>query len=94
MLFIRHIYIYFLSIKIAPVQKPIGIDPQELLRERENRINQKIVSRIEELENTPVSSNEDSRIKAIIELKALRLLNLQKQVSCIKISIKSMLFVD
>jgi SWI/SNF-related matrix-associated actin-dependent regulator of chromatin subfamily A protein 2/4 len=51
-----------------------------LLRERENRIQQKVVYRIEELENLPATMGEDVRLKVIIELKALRLLNFQKQV--------------
>jgi SWI/SNF-related matrix-associated actin-dependent regulator of chromatin subfamily A protein 2/4 len=51
-----------------------------LLRERENRIQQKVVYRIEELENLPATMSEDVRLKVIIELKALRLLNFQKQV--------------
>jgi SWI/SNF-related matrix-associated actin-dependent regulator of chromatin subfamily A protein 2/4 len=68
--------------KIAPVQKPQGLDPQELLRERENFISQKIKYRIGELENlAPIKTlNQDLRLKINIELKALRLLDLQKQL--------------
>jgi len=68
--------------KIAPVQKPQGLDPQELLKERENFITQKIKYRIIELESLPVKQlqSDDLRLKINIELKALRLLELQKQV--------------
>jgi SWI/SNF-related matrix-associated actin-dependent regulator of chromatin subfamily A member 2/4 len=67
--------------KIAPVQKPSGLDPHELLKERENFINQKIRYRISELERLPIKQvNDDLRLKISIELKALRLLEFQKQV--------------
>ncbi len=67
--------------KITPIQKPIGLDPQEILKERENRIAQSIYTRIDELENmSALSVNDDAKVKAIIELKALRLLNFQKQL--------------
>jgi SWI/SNF-related matrix-associated actin-dependent regulator of chromatin subfamily A protein 2/4 len=77
--------------KIAPVQKPSGLDPHELLKERENFINQKIKYRISELERLPIKQviNDDLRLKISIELKALRLLEFQKQlrqeiVSCMR----------
>eukprot|EP00794_Sanderia_malayensis_P007886 gene7886-8739_t len=66
--------------RLAPVQKPKGIDPVELLREKEYRIQTRILSRIQELENLPGSIPDDMRKKALIELKALRLLNFQKQL--------------
>ncbi len=70
----------FVCLRITPVQKPIGLDPVEVLRERENRIAQKVVNRIEDLENLPATMNEELRLKVVIELKSLRLLNFQKQV--------------
>ena len=71
--------------KIAPVQKPSGLDPHELLRERENFISQKIKYRIGELERLqpmqkPLQLGDDLRLKISIELKALRLLEFQKQL--------------
>ena len=44
------------------------------------RIQARIVQRIMELEGLPGSIPEDLRMKAMIELRALRLLNFQKQV--------------
>ena len=98
--------------KITPVQKPSGLDPQELLRERENFIAQQIRCRIGQLEILvpPLESaakqqhqtqqqqannsqalvpaysqqqrlqNEALKMKVNIELKALRLLDFQKQL--------------
>lgn len=68
--------------KIAPVQKPNGLDPQELVKERENFISQKIKYRITELESLPITriNDQELKLKINIELKALRLLNLQKQL--------------
>ena len=44
------------------------------------RIQARIVNRVHELENLPGTLADDMRKKALIELKALRLLNFQKQV--------------
>eukprot|EP00795_Rhopilema_esculentum_P004788 gene4788-21097_t len=66
--------------RLAPIQKPKGIDPIEILREKEYRIQSRIVNRMHQLENLPGSIAEDMRKKALIELKALRLLNFQKQL--------------
>ena len=76
--------------KIAPVQKPNGLDPHELLKERENFISQKIKYRITELEQLPIKQlGDELKVKVCIELKALRLLEFQKQlrgevVSCMR----------
>lgn len=45
-----------------------------------DRIANRIAYRIEELENLPVVMSDDLKVKALIELRALRLLNFQKQV--------------
>ena len=45
------------------------------------RVANRIAMRIKELEDLPVNMAEDVKTKATIELKALRLLNLQRQVS-------------
>ncbi|VDO93159.1 unnamed protein product, partial [Soboliphyme baturini] len=65
---------------IAPVAKPCGIDPIEVLKERENRIANRIGHRIKELKNFILTIDPELRIKAEIELRSLRLLNLQKQI--------------
>lgn len=75
--------------RITPVAKPQGIDPVEILKERENRLAARIVHRIEEFSNLPANLPDDLRIKAMIELKALRLLNFQRQlrsevISCMR----------
>ncbi|XP_017695322.1 PREDICTED: transcription activator BRG1-like, partial [Lepidothrix coronata] len=67
--------------RITPIQKPRGLDPVEILQEREYRLQARIAHRIQELENLPGSLAGDLRTKATIELKALRLLNFQRQVS-------------
>ncbi|XP_028404459.1 transcription activator BRG1-like isoform X2 [Dendronephthya gigantea] len=67
--------------RLAPVAKPAGLDPVAILRERESRIQARITLRIHELEGLPLKSlAEDLRLQATIELKALRLLNFQKQL--------------
>uniref|UniRef100_A0A1A7YC17 Nucleolin n=1 Tax=Iconisemion striatum TaxID=60296 RepID=A0A1A7YC17_9TELE len=66
--------------RITPVQKPCGLDPVEILQEREYRLQARIAHRIAELENLPGSLAGDLRTKATIELKALRLLNFQRQL--------------
>ncbi len=76
--------------KIAPIQKPNGIDPHDLLKERENYITQKIHYRIQELESLPLEKlNDELNTKIKLELRALRLLDFQKQlrheiVSCMR----------
>lgn len=66
--------------QLAPVAKPTGLDPVAILKERENRIQARIVQRIKELEGLPGNLPDDLRLKAMIELRALRLLNVQKQL--------------
>merc|ERR1719295_2015109 len=66
--------------RITPVAKPSGIDPVTLLQERENRLAARVAHRIDELQNLPVNMADDIRMKAEIELRALRLLNFQRQL--------------
>lgn len=66
--------------KVTPVAKPCGLDPIEIIKERENRIAQRIALRIKELESLPANIADDRRIKAMIELRALRLVQFQKQL--------------
>ncbi|XP_035698994.1 transcription activator BRG1-like isoform X1 [Branchiostoma floridae] len=75
--------------RLAPMGKPQGVDPVEILNEREHRIQQRISHRIQDLSNLPGNMSEDLQLQATIELKALRLLNFQKQlrtdvVSCMR----------
>lgn len=75
--------------RVSPVGKPTGLDPIEILNEREHRLCARIAQRIQELETLPATMPEDMQRKAMIELKALRLLNFQRQlrqevVSCMR----------
>ncbi|XP_072243437.1 probable global transcription activator SNF2L2 isoform X2 [Leuresthes tenuis] len=66
--------------RITPIQKPQGLDPVGILQEREYRLQARIAHRIQELESLPGSLPHDLRNKATVELKALRLLNFQRQL--------------
>uniref|UniRef100_A0A182T8T4 QLQ domain-containing protein n=1 Tax=Anopheles maculatus TaxID=74869 RepID=A0A182T8T4_9DIPT len=66
--------------RVTTVAKPAGLDPLTILQERENRLAARIALRLEELTNLPASMPEDLRMKALIELRALRVLNFQRQL--------------
>jgi len=66
--------------RITPVTKPTGIDPMELMRERENRIMNRLGLRIKELESAMVTVDPKLRTQLEINMRSLRLLNYQKQV--------------
>ncbi|XP_055706640.1 ATP-dependent helicase brm isoform X2 [Phlebotomus papatasi] len=66
--------------RVTTVPKPAGLDPITILQERENRLATRIALRMEELTNLPTSMPEDLRIQAQIELRALRVLNFQRQL--------------
>ncbi|KAL0979957.1 hypothetical protein UPYG_G00192090 [Umbra pygmaea] len=66
--------------RVTPIQKPQGLDPTEILQEREYRLQARIAHRIQELESLPGALPPDLRSKATVELKALRLLNFQRQL--------------
>eukprot|EP00118_Oscarella_pearsei_P006560 m.29833 g.29833 ORF g.29833 m.29833 type:complete len:1434 (+) comp31236_c0_seq3:78-4379(+) len=67
--------------KLSLQGKPGGVDPMEIIKERERRIEARIVLRIDELDTLPVSSlGGELKIKALIELRALRLLGFQRQL--------------
>lgn len=75
--------------RVTTVAKPQGLDPIIILNERENRMAARIALRMEQLKNLPTSMSEDLRIQAQIELRALRVLNFQRQlrseiVQCIR----------
>lgn len=65
---------------MTPIAKPSGIDPVTILQERENRLASRIAHRIDELTNLPVNMADDVKLKAEIELRALRLLNFQRSL--------------
>ncbi|XP_065360102.1 ATP-dependent helicase brm isoform X2 [Calliphora vicina] len=66
--------------RITTVAKPQGLDPIVLLQERENRIASRIALRMQELQRLPTTMPEDLRLQAAIELRALRVLNFQRQL--------------
>ena len=82
---------------LIPSITPTGMDPHSIITERERRIRTRIQYRITELEKMPSNlmmnlpntlavakqqqSPSSTKLKAVIELKALRLLNRQKRVS-------------
>ncbi|XP_054270051.1 transcription activator BRG1-like isoform X2 [Macrosteles quadrilineatus] len=66
--------------RITSVPRPLGLDPLLILQERENRVAARIAHRIDELSNLPTTMSEDLRVKAQIELRALRVLNFQRQL--------------
>lgn len=60
--------------------RPTGIDPLAVLRQRELHVQGRIRSRIEELSDLPADLRVDISLQAQIELRALRLHDLQKKV--------------
>ncbi|CAF0747001.1 unnamed protein product [Didymodactylos carnosus] len=70
------------NMRITPIQKPCGVDMHEIMQEREICMQHQIINRISELEKLlPTLSLDDLRTKATIELKALKLLAFQRQVT-------------
>jgi SWI/SNF-related matrix-associated actin-dependent regulator of chromatin subfamily A protein 2/4 len=69
------------NLRVTSIAKPIGIDIQEVINERDVRIENNILRRINELEKILQSvTQENIRTRIMIELKALKLLNFQRQV--------------
>ncbi|XP_021942672.1 ATP-dependent helicase brm [Zootermopsis nevadensis] len=68
--------------RVTSLCKPLGLDPLLILQERENRVAARIAQRIEQLSNLPITIPEDLRVQAQIELRALRVLNFQRQLRC------------
>ncbi|XP_039289361.1 ATP-dependent helicase brm isoform X2 [Nilaparvata lugens] len=66
--------------RVTSVPRPLGLDPLLILQERENRVAARISHRISELSSLPTTMSEDLRIKAQIELRALRVLDFQRQL--------------
>ena len=57
-----------------------GIDPQDILKEREYRISQRMALRLKELETYGDMENDNLKLRANIEAKAIRLIEFQKKV--------------
>lgn len=66
--------------RLTPIQRPQGLDPVELLKEREQRIQSRIAQRIKELSSLTVFSTPEQRTSLMLELRSLRLLNFQRQL--------------
>uniref|UniRef100_A0A8D8W694 ATP-dependent helicase brm n=1 Tax=Cacopsylla melanoneura TaxID=428564 RepID=A0A8D8W694_9HEMI len=67
--------------KLTNIPKPEGVDPLIILQERENRVANNIERRIEELNGSLLATLPDHlRLKAEIELRALKVLNFQRQL--------------
>lgn len=62
------------------IDVPSGIDPVGMITQRENIIQNRIGLRMKLLNNLPADVPDHIRVKAEIELRALRLINLQTQV--------------
>ncbi|TKR73837.1 hypothetical protein L596_021096 [Steinernema carpocapsae] len=60
--------------------RSLGLDPQKVLKEREYRMQNRIGLRIKELNGLPADVGNRLRMKAEIEMRSLRLVNLQKQI--------------
>ncbi|EFO92229.1 hypothetical protein CRE_11129 [Caenorhabditis remanei] len=73
----------------STVPPPNGIDPVGMLKQRENAMQNRIGLRMKLLSNLPADLPDHMKLKAEIELRALRVVNLQTQVrsevmSCIR----------
>ncbi|KAG2230551.1 hypothetical protein INT48_009891 [Thamnidium elegans] len=66
---------------LIPSITPSGADPYTIISERERRILGRIQYRINQLEKLPSNLNQQNvKLKAIVELKSLRLLGKQRQM--------------
>ncbi|KAJ3311910.1 hypothetical protein HDV04_003518 [Boothiomyces sp. JEL0838] len=67
---------------LVPSLLPPAVDPVALMKEKERFIRARVDYRIEELTNLPsnVTNNEDAKLKALIELKSLQLLDKQRSL--------------
>jgi len=67
--------------RVTSISRPVGVDIQEVLQERDQRIENNVLQRINYLEKLLQSQiQENLRTRMLIELKALKLLNFQRQV--------------
>ena len=78
---LKNVAQYSLQRLIIPSVTPQGIDPLALAQERERRIRNRVCFRIAQLEQSPATIDDDSaKVKSLIELKSLRLLEKQKKL--------------
>ncbi|CAM2712301.1 unnamed protein product [Rotaria socialis] len=69
------------NLRVTLITKPIGVDVHDIINERDSRIQNNIILRINELEKLLQSvTQENIRTRIMIELKALKLLNFQRQL--------------
>uniref|UniRef100_A0A0X3P6Q3 Putative global transcription activator SNF2L2 n=1 Tax=Schistocephalus solidus TaxID=70667 RepID=A0A0X3P6Q3_SCHSO len=66
--------------RVVPLQRPQGLDPVDLLKEREQRIQSRIAQRIKDISGLSLFSTPEQRVQLQIELRSLRLLNFQRQL--------------
>jgi len=66
--------------KVTGVPRPCGIDPLAVLNEREQIVANRIALRMHLLSNLPPNLPEETKLQAKIELRALKALNLQRQL--------------
>ncbi|KAI9226091.1 MAG: SNF2 family N-terminal domain-containing protein [Piptocephalis tieghemiana] len=65
---------------LIPGLLPIGLDPYEMRAERERRIRARIAARTAELKELPANLGPESKMRAIVELKSLGLLERQRRL--------------
>ncbi|CAF1935496.1 unnamed protein product [Rotaria magnacalcarata] len=81
------------NLRVTLITKPIGVDVHDIINKRDSRIQNNIIIRINELEKLLQSiTQENIRTRIMIELKALRLLNFQRQlrseiVTCMRLDV-------
>ncbi|KHJ43646.1 protein, SNF2 family [Trichuris suis] len=63
---------------LSPLSRPAGLNPIEILKERENRIVHRIGLRAKELMNMRADIDPETRKRCAAELRALRLINFQR----------------
>lgn len=68
------------QVKLTTMTRPPGISPIAVMKERESRIEARVAHRVFELENLTATLPDPIKRKAMMELRALRLLNFQKQL--------------
>uniref|UniRef100_A0A915ITP7 HSA domain-containing protein n=1 Tax=Romanomermis culicivorax TaxID=13658 RepID=A0A915ITP7_ROMCU len=68
------------SNRLTPIPRPVGIDPVELMKEREYRMQNRIGLRIKELETSLLTVDPKLRTGMELELRSLKFLNYQRQL--------------
>lgn len=69
------------NLRVTSISKPVGIDVQEVVNERDQQIQTNMLRRINDLERVLSTVTRDElRTRVMIELKALKLLHFQRQL--------------